>query len=290
MVLEITSGVSSVFKDIKTDTWYYKIVERFLRMKAVSGFEDGTFRPDQQVTRAEALSLIDKYDSRRYELIKGVVSSVIKVTAVLANGKTSIGSGVILDQQGYIATNIHVVAEGIDVSQDVKVYLDDFPQTAFQAQVKYGEFGQDIAVLKINVAPDLVLKPVVFARNIILLDEVFCIGNPLGSYLNTVTRGIVSFEKRVLNGGSEWIQTDAAINPGNSGGGAFNRFGELIGLPTFKMVFADQEKTIPVDNIGFITPAWKVEDVYIKSRAGESTFTGHILTEFMMEFSRDTLT
>ena len=271
-----------MFKDVKPDAWYYSLVSRFLRMKAVSGYEDNTFKPEEKITRAETLSFIEKYRTRSAELIKGLLPSIVTIKGRRKNGTGALGSGVILNKDGYIATNCHVAMDGIDPWANLEVFLDDMPGMGIKANVLYGDYSQDIAIIKINAAAILdLLHPVSFANKVELLDEVYCIGNPLG-YTDTATRGVISCVKRKI-GNSEWIQTDAAINPGNSGGGAFNFMGELVGLPTWVVVWADSEKTIPVNNVGFITPYYKVQEVYQKALAGQVALVGEPVNFRLLE-------
>lgn len=260
-----------MFTDVKPGTWYYNLIDRFLRMKAVSGYEDGSFKPDQNITRAETLSFIEKYRRRESELIKSLLPSVVTIKGKRADGTGVLGSGVVLDKQGHIATNCHVAMDGIVPWQSLQVFLDGMPSAGITAVVKYGDFSQDIAIIKVQADPSL-LYPVGVPESVELLDEVYCIGNPLG-YQDTASKGVISCVRRVI-GNTEWYQTDAAINPGNSGGGAFNFLGELIGLPTWVVVWADAEKTIPVNNVGFITPWYKVMEIYQKTLAGNVAFTG----------------
>lgn len=259
-----------MFKDVTQDKWYYRLIARFLKMKAVSGYEDGTFKPEEFIKRAETLSFIEKYRTRSAELVKGLLPSVITIKGKRANGSGAMGSGVILDKQGHIATNCHVAMDSIDAWYSLEVFLDNVP-VGLPARVLYGDFAQDVAILKIQADPNL-LHPVAFAEKVELLDEVYCIGNPLG-YTDTATNGCVSCVKRLV-GSTEWIQTDAAINPGNSGGGAFNFLGELIGLPTWVVLWADEGRTIPINNVGFITPFNKVKEVYQKALGGNAGFVG----------------
>ncbi|WP_161781850.1 trypsin-like peptidase domain-containing protein [Thermanaerosceptrum fracticalcis] len=267
-----------MFKDVLPGKWYYSLIERMLKKKAVSGYPDNTFKPEELIKRAEVLSFIEKAQTHEYELIPPLLPSVVTVRAKLKDGRTSLGSGIVLDKDGYIATNCHVVLDGLDPSQEINVILDSLPAN-INAKVLYGDLGQDIAILKIAADSGL-LMPVEFPDEPVkLLDKVFCIGNPLG-FTDTVSAGIVSCSKRVI-GGNEWIQTDAAINPGNSGGGAFNVKGQFIGLPTFIIVWADEQKTIPVSNIGFISPYYKVAHVYQQAKSGKVAFAGEQVREIV---------
>jgi S1-C subfamily serine protease len=260
-----------MFIDVPATHFIYETLTRFLKMKAVSGYPDGTFKPDKNITRAETIAFIDKHRRRESELIKSLLPSVVTIKGKRADGTGVLGSGVVLDKQGYIATNCHVAMDGIDPWATLQVFFDSMPLVGVNAIVKTGDFSQDIAIIKIQADASL-LNPVKVPESVELLDEVYCIGNPLG-YQDTASKGVISCVRRVI-GNTEWYQTDAAINPGNSGGGAFNFLGELIGLPTWVVVWADAEKTIPVNNVGFITPWYKVMEIYQKTLAGNVAFTG----------------
>jgi serine protease Do len=143
----------------------------------------------------------------------------------------SLGSGVIINSEGYILTNNHVV----DKANEVKVLLLD--KREFTAKIVGTDPQTDVAVLKIDAKdlPSLVLGDSAKSQ---IGDLCFAIGNPFGVG-QTVTMGIVSAKGRALGAGrngsqqfEDFIQTDAAINPGNSGGALINARGELIGINT----------------------------------------------------------
>lgn len=138
-----------------------------------------------------------------------------------------LGSGVIMNKEGYILTNHHLIR----LSKKVLVALDDGRRT--QAKVIGMDPETDLAVLRINLNN---LKPIKLADSdkIQVGDVVLAIGNPFGLG-QTVTQGIISAMGRSMIGINElenYIQTDAAINPGNSGGALINTKGELIGINT----------------------------------------------------------
>lgn len=278
-----------MFKDLSGKEWFYNALKRVAKYNLLSGFPDGTFRPKEPVLREQQASILDRLlhepalrlamRKARLNLVKKLTPSSVKILATDKNGRTALGSGVVLDKQGHIATNVHVVG-GLEVAPLIQVYIGDLPP--FRAAVRRGNLFQDVAVLKIDGVPEKYLYPVKFAEEVLWLEDVIIIGNPLG-YLNTATVGIVSFEKRIRSNGSEWIQTDCAINPGNSGGGAFNLKGELIGLACWKIVWVDEEKTAAVDNMGFLVPFWHVKNEYEEAlRIGARTvITGDSLE---MEF------
>jgi S1-C subfamily serine protease len=137
------------------------------------------------------------------------------------------GSGFILDKQGHILTNNHVV----DGGQQIEVTLAN--QHRYRATLVGHDPSHDLAVLQIN-APDLV--PAVLAassRDLVVGQKVYAIGNPFG-LSGTMTTGIISAIRSIHSPQGALIenaiQTDAAINPGNSGGPLLNSHGEVIGI------------------------------------------------------------
>lgn len=140
----------------------------------------------------------------------------------------SLGSGFIIDKDGYIITNNHVV-EGAD---EIKVKLAD--KREFKAKVVGRDPKTDLALIKISsIFKDLPTLPLGDSDKIRVGDWVLAIGNPFGLE-HTVTQGIISATGRVIGSGpyDNFLQTDAPINPGNSGGPLINLKGEVIGINT----------------------------------------------------------
>ncbi len=139
---------------------------------------------------------------------------------------TGAGSGVIIDQKGYILTNQHV----IDGASTIVVGLrngDSYPAVLIGSDHK-----TDIALLKIE-ADNLTTAVFGDSSTLVVGEIAIAIGNPLGQLGGTVTDGIISALDRELSFDGKTmnlLQTNAAINPGNSGGGLFNIYGELIGI------------------------------------------------------------
>src|SRR5678815_4119803 len=138
--------------------------------------------------------------------------------------RTGLGSGFIVDKDGIILTNAHVV-EGAD---EVRVKLPD--RREFKGKGAGIDTTTDIAVVRID-ARDLPVVKIGEPSRVRVGEWVLAIGSPFG-FENTVTAGIVSATSRSLPEGSyvPFIQTDAAVNPGNSGGPLFNMQGEVIGI------------------------------------------------------------
>jgi S1-C subfamily serine protease len=143
----------------------------------------------------------------------------------------SAGSGVIIDEEGYVLTNVHVVED----ANEITVKLSD--GRVMPAEVLAGTRRSDVALLKIQGSPGEKFKPIkLAAENDLLLGEtVIALGNPFGLG-GSVSKGILSSKTRRATATDDpmdmedWLQTDAAINPGNSGGPLINLKGELIGL------------------------------------------------------------
>jgi serine protease DegS len=159
--------------------------------------------------------------------------------------QSSLGSGVILSEHGYVLTNNHVIS-GAD---EIVVALRDGREA--QARLIGTDPEADLAVLQIDLQ-QLPVIPVASDRSLNIGDVVLAIGNPFGVG-QTVTFGIVSATGRNqlgLNTYENYIQTDAAINPGNSGGALINAHGELVGVNT--AIFS---KSGGSEGIGFAIPS-----------------------------------
>jgi serine protease Do len=140
----------------------------------------------------------------------------------------SLGSGFIIDKDGYIITNNHVV-EGAD---EIKVKLADGRE--FKARVVGRDSQTDLALIKISsLFKNLPTLPLGNSDKIRVGDWVLAVGNPFGLG-HTVTQGIISATGRAIGSGpyDDFLQTDAPINPGNSGGPLVNVQGEVIGINT----------------------------------------------------------
>lgn len=164
-----------------------------------------------------------------------------------------LGSGFIINEDGYVVTNYHV----INGAQEVKVIFSDGKEV--NAKVVNYDAERDIAVIKIT--DDVKMPGIAQLGDSFTVkagEEVIAIGNPLGKeFSSTVTKGIVSSPNRKMkteNGNVlDYIQTDAAINPGNSGGPLINSKGEVIGINTAKKVGED------IEGIGFAIPINEVK-------------------------------
>ena len=158
------------------------------------------------------------------------------------------GSGVILTEDGYIATCAHVV----NGAKSIKVTLND--DTSYDAEIVGADTRNDIAIIKIE-ATGLVPASLGDSAMLTVGEDVIAIGNPLGELRGTATSGIISAVKRTVEvegNTMELVQTDAAISPGNSGGGLFNSSGKLIGIVNAKVSDTSAEGlgfAIPINNV-----------------------------------------
>ncbi len=139
----------------------------------------------------------------------------------------SLGSGFIVDEEGYILTNNHVVEN----ADDIKVTLAD--GRSYQAEVRGADPKTDIALIKIDAENHLPVAVLGDSDALEVGEWVMAIGNPFG-LKHTVTVGVVSAKGRTIGTGpyDDFIQTDASINPGNSGGPLINMKGEVVGINT----------------------------------------------------------
>lgn len=149
-------------------------------------------------------------------------------TSTKDNKINGMGTGLIIDERGYIVTNHHVV-KGVD---SLRVSLAD--GAGYPARIISYDSKHDLAVIKIDPPQPLSVIPMGTSSDLMLGEDVLAIGNAFG-YEHTVTRGIISALSRDVEVNEEQsyenlIQIDAAINPGNSGGPLLNRDGNVIGI------------------------------------------------------------
>jgi S1-C subfamily serine protease len=205
-------------------------------------------------------ALLDAVDAMNIRVYERVSPSVVHITSrVIARDfwggwrpSEGTGSGFVIDREGHIVTNHHVIAH----AETVEVTLLD--ETVVEAQVVGVDPLSDLAVLRVDVDPDALHPLTMSASDALKVGQrAIAIGNPFGLDW-TMTIGVVSSvgrplqlsDSRILYG---VIQTDAAINPGNSGGPLLNARGELIGVNTAIRQGAD--------NIAFAIPLSTVQRV-----------------------------
>lgn len=158
---------------------------------------------------------------------------------------TSLGSGFIVDNDGHIVTNNHVIQD----ADEIHVILHD--DTRLKATLVGRDPKTDLAVLKVDAKIELPMTELGDSDEMEVGDWVIAIGNPFGLG-GTVTAGIISARGRDINSGpyDDYLQTDASINRGNSGGPMFNMDGEVIGINT--AIFSPTGGSV---GIGFAIPS-----------------------------------
>lgn len=199
--------------------------------------------------------------------IAKVKAAVVEVN-VTTQSSSALGSGVIIDQRGYIVTNNHVVTG----AQSIEVVLSD--GTHLPAQLVGTDPADDLAVLKITTSKQLTVATLGDSSKLQVGQDVLAIGNPLG-VTQSVSHGIISALGRTVSEGQggativNAIQTDAALNPGDSGGALIDLQGNLIGIPTLGLI--DPEFNTPATGVGFAIPSNTVATVVSHLIA-----TGHV--------------
>jgi len=190
-----------------------------------------------ELTQASAAPAFDAEEQQNIAVYKKALPSVVNITSTAVAfdffygpvPQQGQGSGFILNKDGLILTNNHV----INNAQRVEVKLSN--KHTYKAQVLAVDKNHDLALLKISNAPDLVPAVLADSRGLIVGQRVYAIGNPFGLQ-GTMTRGIISAIRSIRgpqgNPIEDAIQTDASVNPGNSGGPLLNSRGEVIGITT----------------------------------------------------------
>jgi len=201
------------------------------------GLTDWIGHPNKvEISEAAGGDLLDAEEQNNISVYRKNIGSVVNITSravtfdffyglVPEEGQ---GSGFIIDKEGHVLTNFHVIAD----ARQIEVTLHN--RKKYKATIVGTDRSHDLAVVQIK-ASDLTPMVLGDSRNLQVGQKVYAIGNPFG-LSGTLTRGIVSSIRSVQEPDGmtidEAIQTDAAINPGNSGGPLLNWHGEVIGINT----------------------------------------------------------
>jgi S1-C subfamily serine protease len=189
-----------------------------------------------EITEAAGSEALDAEEQNNISVYRKNIASVVNITSRVMTfdffyglvPQEGQGSGFVIDKEGHILTNYHVIAE----ARQVEVTLHN--RKKYKATIVGTDKSHDLAIVQIK-APDLQPMTLGDSTNLQVGQKVYAIGNPFG-LAGTLTRGIVSSIRQVQEPDGlvidEAIQTDAAINPGNSGGPLLNWHGEVIGINT----------------------------------------------------------
>jgi serine protease Do len=183
------------------------------------------------------------------ELVQQLGQAVVQVRT-----PSGLGSGFILNEDGYLITNFHVIENETQISIEVYHQTSGQMERKSYKQVRISAMNKfaDLALLKIEDKEAPKFSSVLFGDSDALSvgERVFAIGSPLGLE-RTVTEGIISTKTRELQG-DLYLQTTAQINPGNSGGPLFNLRGEVVGVTNMKITFGEGLGfAIPVQNVKY---------------------------------------
>lgn len=212
-----------------------------------------------EVTVAEARAGKERPAGSIAGIAQRVAPAVVSVE-VRAGQSGGVGSGVVIDPQGYIITNHHVVAAATkgDTAKVMVVFTDG---TRADAKIVGTDRKTDLAVVKVNVTNPTVVE-IGKSADLLAGDTVIAVGSPFGLE-NTVTEGIVSALNRPITGPGEngdppvtydAIQTDAAINPGNSGGALVDSTGALVGINSLIRTVGNAQGQGGSIGLGFAIP------------------------------------
>jgi len=198
---------------------------------------DWTGHPEKfEITEASGNESLDAEEQNNISVYRKNIGSVVNITSKAVTydffyglmPEEGQGSGFIIDKEGHILTNYHVIAD----AHQIEVTLHN--RKKYRATIVGTDRSHDLAVVQIKV-PDLTPMVLGNSNNLQVGQKVYAIGNPFG-LAGTLTRGIVSSIRQVQEPDGmtidDAIQTDASINPGNSGGPLLNMHGEVIGINT----------------------------------------------------------
>ncbi|HZC71178.1 MAG TPA: trypsin-like peptidase domain-containing protein [Jatrophihabitans sp.] len=248
----------SLFATIAVVTLFAGLIGGSLGWWLTGHVHDALHRPDVSIAQVQTPVKRDPHSVAG--VAKRVGPAVVSI-AVNTSTEFAIGSGVVIDRDGDVLTNNHVVAAAAGGNGSIVVTFSN--EATAKATIVGRDPTSDLAVLKV---PDdeLTVAQLGNSDNLAVGDPVIAIGSPLGLQ-GTVTEGIVSALNRPVHAGSEdglsdayldAIQTDAAINPGNSGGALVNASGAVVGINTAGR-FSAPDGTggqIPVSGIGYAIP------------------------------------
>lgn len=218
------------YKDINENAWYYYAVTKLQQLGIMSGY-NGNFNPSDYVTRAELAQTITNtieyvVDEKTEEFIN-IVSKLDMNVVIYSPDLSKSGSGVYIDND-LILTAYHVVDD--QNSSLFMVETNNVSESFFGELVYYDE-KNDLALLKSPMNSEH--EYVRIANNLLLLEDVYIIGNPI-SFKNLISTGVIG-NLSVDYGGASYTEVYTSLNFGNSGGMVLNKDGELVGIALAKI-------------------------------------------------------
>jgi len=232
-----------------------------------------TDRPEVQTvvntTQGQAMTPAQLYAANLPSCVGITVNTTVNIFGQTTSSAAS-GSGFVLSQDGYIVTNYHVIEDAVeDPSVTIEVSFANGDQ--YDAKLVGGEKDNDVAVIKIEASG---LTPVTLGDSdkLVVGQDVYAIGNPLGELTYSLTDGIISAKDRLIttsstnsNGQRESttlnvLQTNCAINPGNSGGPLFDAYGNVVGIVSAK--YTQSSSGVSAEGLGFALPINDVKALF----------------------------
>lgn len=229
------------------------IVLKYMDGKGMLNNSNETFNIESILEKNENGNNVALVAQSAMDSVVGITTVSIQHFGFFQQEVDGVGSGVIVDSNGYILTNAHVINNG--EAKNIKVLFNNGDEK--EAKVLWYDPLLDLAILKVN-ASGLPVAKLGDSDNLLIGETVVAIGNPLGlEFQSTVTSGIISGLHRSItvdgNVIDDLIQTDASINPGNSGGPLLNVKGEVIGINTAKITTGE--------GLGFAIPINTIKPV-----------------------------
>ena len=223
-----------MFSDISKDRWSYKDIERLVSAGLMSGYPDGTFKPEQGITREELASVVSRLTFKMC-LLDGILQPLLPAVFTLYRGDGGIGTGFFITETGYLITAKHVVEN--------EKYFTAIEDTNYKCHLVATSPTEDIALLKVDrtVPNHFTICQGDIDETLYRGKHIAIIGSPHG-YDDSVTQGVISAPRRESFPGAGTLgafQTDAAINPGNSGGPAIDGHGHVVGIAVWKFTGVD---------------------------------------------------
>ena len=229
------------------------MVLKYMDGKGMLNNSNETFNIESILEKNENGNNVALVAQSAMDSVVGITTVSIQHFGFFQQEVDGVGSGVIVDSNGYILTNAHVINNG--ETKNIKVLFNNGDEK--EAKVLWYDSLLDLAILKVN-ASGLPVAKLGDSDDLLIGETVVAIGNPLGlEFQSTVTSGIISGLHRSItvdgNVIDDLIQTDASINPGNSGGPLLNVKGEVIGINTAKITTGE--------GLGFAIPINTIKPV-----------------------------
>lgn len=233
IIVAIISGILGGFISLYIGPNY--IYGRFLPMPEIYDNNRPTTINSINIIPQEDISPVTAVARKAIGSVVGITSTQVQKNLFWYRPVQGVGSGVVVDSNGYILTNAHVIGSG--QADRINVLFENGDE--YEGRVLWFDNALDLAVLKVD-ANNLYTAELGDSDNLEVGQLAVAIGNPLGlDFQRSVTTGVISGLHRTIETGQylmeDLIQTDASINPGNSGGPLLNNMGQVIGINTAKI-------------------------------------------------------